>query len=221
MSYYLDGLRLTSPDPLASVRKMKEILEPLFYEEFLKYCQELASYLEEDRHLAWNEIPLFDLCSPCDDGEVLDERLRGLKTSEKQPLWLVQSFQKVLFDKSQELHDQEGLYFSPLNALYTGYIFENGNPGDNPLMLFRSSSYNPYRDALLASGLVEPYSYSSHAEPDERKEERVAWSTVTENSSPGSTFYDFGLSFSNPRSESVFWRTVETNGGFGSGRFRF
>lgn len=77
MSYYLDGLRLTSPDPLASVRKMKGILEPLFYEEFLKYCQELASYLEEDRHLAWNEIPLFDLCSPCDDGEVLDERLRG------------------------------------------------------------------------------------------------------------------------------------------------
>lgn len=207
MAGVINGLKLTDGDVLASVAKMRQVLEPLFYQEVDQAKRLVTKAILRNHRMHWiDDFKLNDHQSDLEPILNTDRRRREFRffvAHSREQLHKSSLIHNIVFEKAAELQKRR-VRTSPLDFLYRVNIFPNGVQGENPLVVVSSSLVSQYKEALLDSGIVESYSYepSSWEHPEEVLQQRQEeWSNVIGLRS--GRYSDSGLVLLSPSSEKT------------------
>lgn len=190
-----NGLRSTEPDPFVAAQNIRDVLEPIFFEQFFKFEKELSAQGAKIRQVLADD---HDYLCILDD----DQRKRIFDTLPRHmnnvfDLWFIMA----------GLNEVPEHTFSPLDMFYRICLLQN-QAGGNPLVLVFGEHHAAYRNALLDAGVVQDYGYWDNTdEPEdvdeqEWEERKRAWGLIMTKSPDAA-----GLYIDNPnRTETLLFQ---------------
>lgn len=156
-----DGLIATDKDVFTVAKRIREVLEPKFLNEWKKIVQTVKSLPDT---ATWNDT----------EGYFYGQERINKDTHS-------------LFKKIEELNRIPTITMENADIMYSVILIENSN-GGNPLVLVFGSQSQENIKALIKSGVVEDYGYWNNTDEPENvteeewEERRKAWSSIDDAS---------------------------------------